>query len=76
MFYDIEAFINKLYKKYPPSTIMKSYQFIVYREHPTCIHVKIASNTIEELVYDLRKGSRTRARIYTLPIPIYVQTAL
>ena len=45
MFYGMRLFINLLHKKYPPSTIMKSYSFTACLQDPTCVHTKIASNT-------------------------------
>ena len=72
----MDSFMNLLYKKYPSSTIMKSYYFTIYLKDPTCLHMKIASNTTQVLVYDLMKGSRKSAKLLTSPIPVYIQSLL
>ena len=63
-------------KKIPPSTIMKSYQFIMHLEDLTCAYAKISRNTTEELVHNLKKGSHERAKILTLPMPLHAQASL
>ena len=68
--------MNLLYKKYPPSTIIKSHSFTIYLQDLTCAHVKIASNTTEVLVYDLMKGSCKRAKLLTLYILTHVLVSL
>ena len=76
MFYDVEIFLNKLHKKHPSSTIMKSHCFTEHFDDPTSVHAKIASNTTEELVCDLMKGTHKGAKILTSPTPVYVHSAL
>ena len=63
-------------QKYPPSTIMKSYQFIMCLEDLTRAHAKISSKTLEEFVCNLMKGLHTRSKTLISPMPLHVQALL
>ena len=76
IFYDINSFMNLLYKKYPPSTIIKSYFFTVYLQDLICMCAKIASNTTKVLVCALMKSLRKRAKLLISPILAHAQVLL
>ena len=68
--------MNLLHKKYPPSTIMKSYSFTTYLQDSTYMHLKIASNTTKLLVCNSMKGLCKKAKLLTSPIPTHMLASL
>ena len=76
VFYDTEAFENRLCVKYLLRTIMQLYCFIVHLDNVTCMYIKILSNTADALVCNLKKGSHQRTKILYSPVPFHAQLAV
>ena len=58
IFKDCKVLLDKLCKKYPPSTIIKSYLLTNSKSKPTKITTKLAASYKKALVIELSKDTR------------------
>ena len=76
IFKDYDTLLDKLYKKYPPSTIMKSHLFTVHQSDPTIVTMKTAANYEQAIQIQLAKDARKSLVQINLPILPFITTAL
>ena len=70
IFKDCDALLDKLCKRCPPSTIMKSHLFAVHQSDPTIVTAKATANYENAIKTQLAKDMRKAPTQITLPIPL------
>ena len=76
IFKDYDTLLDKLYKRYPPSTIMKGHLFTVHHSNPSIVTVKAAANYENAIQIQLAKDIRKAPIQIHLPIPPFITAAL
>ena len=76
IFKDCDALLDKLCKKHPPSTIIKSHLFAVHQSDPTIVTVKAAANYENAIKMQLAKDMRKAPMQIALPMPPFITAAL
>ena len=76
IFKDCDTLLDKLCKKCPPSTIMKSHLFAVHQSDPTIVTAKAAANYENAIKMQLAKDAREAPMRIALSMPPFITAAL